>query len=89
MVGKLESWDWVLLKFFGGNGIGFANGSDNSHEFSMELEGDSADFAVSVFCDDEGACVEWACSGFFGIGAVDEHDFIGILFDSAGVAEVG
>lgn len=85
----MENVDWWLLKFFGRDGIGFANGSGDSHEFSMELEGDSADFAVSVFCDDEGACVEGVCSGFFGIGAVDENDFIGVLFNCAGVAEVG
>ena len=84
----MENVDWGLLKFFGGGGIGFANGSDDPHEFSVEVEGDSADFAVAVFCDDEGACVEGVGGRVFGVGAVDEHDFIGVLFNCAGVAEV-
>src|SRR5882724_4167422 len=72
-----------------GEGVwgGFLEAGDTAAE-------DEADFvggAVALFSEEEFGLVAFFGSGveFEEIGAVDEHDHVGVLFDGAGFAEVG
>ena len=52
-------------------------------------EGDGADGAVSLFCDDDFRLVRMFCIFVVVIIAVQEHDHVCVLLDGAGFTEVG